>query len=487
MLPASKGGDPWEQGDRDLHQETSVGASVVGWRVGAVVSDVPVGTGGDDGLPGVTAAGHRWLQSASNEQGSTHRWGTDMRIVDVDAHLHEPLDWVARSDPSLAEVIGPPARFMEIAGDIFGVADRSLASLPEAQQPRDRWDLIPPGFVQHLEMTDERQPEDHGDRHDPRHGTEGRLAWCDERGIDVQFLNPTFLVGAIVQVARAGRHDLIRAVQQAWNRWAMEAVDGHIDRLVPVTQIDLHDIEWSVAEMTRMREAGSRAFVIPEAPVGGRGRDEDGNRPLGRSISHPDFEPIWSAAEDLGMAAFAHVGFARERINPGWANNGADSLLTFNVLNMLVGSQVGPQLLLASLVLDGVLERHPGLVVVAEEVGIDWLPHLVNTLELGIGRVPDALRDGEFRPGNLERGAYRLPLSPTEYLQRQVRVSPLPASQPIAGVMQQVPPELLAFCSDYPHVEGTDDAVEICERQLDGVDEAARRAFFSGAGDLIGI
>ena len=76
------------------------------------------------------------------------------------------------------------------------------------------------------------------------------------------------------------------------------------------------------------------------------------------------------------MAAFAHVGFARERINPGWANNGADDLNTFSLLNMLVASQLGPQLLVGALVYDGLLERHPQLTVVVEEVGIDWLPHL---------------------------------------------------------------------------------------------------------------
>ena len=139
------------------------------------------------------------------------------------------------------------------------------------------------------------------------------------------------------------------------------------------------------------------------------------------------------------------------------------------------------------MVLDGVLERHPGLVVVAEEVGIDWLPHLVTTLEVMVGRTPEILHDGEYRPGNLERGGYRLPLTPTEYLQRQVRASPLPASQPIAGVLQQVPPDLLAFCSDYPHVEGTADAVAICERQLRDVDAHVRESFFAGAGDLIGV
>ena len=115
----------------------------------------------------------------------------------------------------------------------------------------------------------------------------------------------------------------------------MNDVAGHTDRLIPVTQIDMQDVEWSIAEMTRMREAGSRAFVLPEAPVA------SGKGQLARSITHPDFEPIWDAAEDLGMAAFAHVGFARERINPGWANNGRDSLLTFNLLNF-IGNQMGP-------------------------------------------------------------------------------------------------------------------------------------------------
>ena len=63
----------------------------------------------------------------------------------------------------------------------------------------------------------------------------------------------------------------------------------------------------------------------------------------------------------------------------------------------------------------------------------------------------------------------------------------VPASQPIAGVLQQLPPNLLAFCSDYPHVEGTTDAVAICERQLKDVDAHTRESFFAGAGDLIGV
>jgi predicted TIM-barrel fold metal-dependent hydrolase len=238
-----------------------------------------------------------------------------------------------------------------------------------------------------------------------------------------------------------------------------------------------------------MREAGSRAFVIPEAPVRS-GRDESGRSVLARSITHPDFEPIWAAAEDLGMAAFAHVGFARERINPGWANNGADNLNTFSLLNMLVASQIGPQLLVGALVYDGVLERHPNLTVVVEEVGIDWLPHLLTAMELSIGRTGVDLRDDQVRPSHLVVGdSYTLPLAPVDYVRRQVRVTPLPATHPLQGVIEQVPPEILCFSSDYPHVEGSASAVELCSRQLTsaGVSDDVRSAFFGGVGELLGV
>ena len=252
--------------------------------------------------------------------------------------------------------------------------------------------------------------------------------------------------------------------------------------MIPVTQIDLRDVDGSIAEMERMRRAGSRAFAIPEAPV------MLPDQKLATSITHPRFEPLWSAAEDLGMAAFGHVGFARESIARGWANNGTDSLRTFSVMSFVVSQQVSAQMLLGSMALDGVFERHPKLVVVIEEMGIDWLPHLVSKLELSIGRTPELLHDGEFRPPHLVRGeTYNLPLTPTEYLRRQVRVAPLPIWEPIRGVMEQVPPELVCFCSDYPHVEGTADAVTICERQLTGFADDVQAEFFGGVGELLRV
>jgi predicted TIM-barrel fold metal-dependent hydrolase len=412
-----------------------------------------------------------------------------MRVIDVDAHLHEPLDWVEQTDPELAKELGPPARFMDIADSLFGMSDPALKTLPDTPFPAGRYGTILPGFIHHLEMTDTRQPEQQATSDaDPFCGPEARLKFCDERGIDVQFLNPTFLVGPFVQAARAHRIDLMPKIRQCWNRWASNQVQGHTDRLIPVTQIDMSNLDWSIAEMTRMRALGSRAFAIPESPVGNpRFAPVGATSKLPKSITHPDFDRLWSVAVDLGMAAFAHVGFGRERINIGWANNGAKDLSTYSLLNMAVAPQMGPQLMLSAMVFDGVFERFPKLTLVVEEVGISWLPHLLGILDHAVGRASlDVLADGEFRP-DFAGTAYRLPLAPSEYLRRQVRVTPLVVSQPLHPTIDLVPPELLCFSSDYPHVEGTGDAVAICERQLAGASEVVKRAFYGSVGELIAL
>ena len=103
-----------------------------------------------------------------------------MRVIDVDAHLHEPLDWVEQTDPKLAEALGPPARFMEVADAVFGVSDPTvLGALPT---PKSGYDTVLPGFIHHLQMTDTRQPERQADSaDDPYCGPEARLAFCDRQ------------------------------------------------------------------------------------------------------------------------------------------------------------------------------------------------------------------------------------------------------------------------------------------------------------------
>src|SRR4029079_12734118 len=93
-------------------------------------------------------------------------------------------------------------------------------------------------------------------RGDARYDMDARVEYLDAQGIDIQFLNPTFLNREIVLARDTGRAEMIERVTRAWNSWATAEVADHNDRLVPVAQIIAADPHWSVAEMTRMRALG---------------------------------------------------------------------------------------------------------------------------------------------------------------------------------------------------------------------------------------
>ena len=144
-------------------------------------------------------------------------------------------------------------------------------------------------------------------------------------------------------------------------------------------------------------------------------------------------------------------------------------------------------MLLGALVFDGVLERHPKLSVIIEEVGASWLPHLLAVLDRSVGRLQSqALIYNEEERPSYAGSAYKLPLAPSEYLTRQVKVTPLVATEPLRPTLD-LTPDILCFSSDYPHVEGTGSAVSICERQLGDLDWLVRAEFYNGVGRSIGL
>jgi len=60
-----------------------------------------------------------------------------------------------------------------------------------------------------------------------------------------------------------------------------------------------------------------------------------------------------------------------------------------------------------------------------------------------------------------------------------VRVAPF-AGEPVGWLIEQLGPDMLCFASDYPHPEGTRDPIGKFEATMEGIDPAARAAFFAG-------
>lgn len=389
-----------------------------------------------------------------------------MRVIDIDSHYLEPADWLEQVDPKLAAEIPPHDPIERVVRFVVGDL---LDTVPRDQLPDDLSRLLAPAgqraLAQSLERIDDEAEVGDAVGMDAAsapmsYDAAARLAYNDAEGIDVQVLNPTFASNAYAAARRAGRPDLARRALEAFNTWSAENVAGHTDRLIPTTMLELGDVDWAVRELTRMRAAGSRCFQVRAEPVEGK-----------KSLAHPDLDPVWAAAADLGMAAIFHIGAARSDVDKGWYFNGG-SPSNFALLHLIAGSMV-PQVALAAMLIEGVFERHPKLVLFVEELGITWLPHFLTTI--------DSITVGPHGENfGYAAGDYTLPLTPREYMRRQVRVTPLVSSDPIRPVFDAVPEELLVFSSDVPHPEGRDGSVAICEAQLEGVADARREAFFGG-------
>jgi len=381
-----------------------------------------------------------------------------MRVIDVDSHFLEPTDWLDQVDPDLARELPPSDPILRVVQNVVGDL---LEVVPTSQRPENLIDMLAPSGRRALKaLLEQSEEESAAVLEGPlaSYDAGARVAFCDDHGIDVQFLNSTLGSGPFASAMKMGRPDLARRGLEAFNRWSAETLAPHIDRLIPIALIDVSDVDWAIQEITRMRRAGSRAFQVRSEPVSDT-----------KSLAHPDLDPLWAAAADLGMAMVLHIGAGRGEVKKGWFFNGGDPG-NFALLHLVNGSVV-PQIALAALLIEGVFERHPGLVVMVQELGITWLPHFIHTI--------DSITVGAYgEQFGMGKGDYKLPLTPSEYMRRQVRVTPLVSADPLRPTLDLVPPEMLVFSSDFPHQEGRSDAVALCANQLDGVEASTREQFF---------
>jgi predicted TIM-barrel fold metal-dependent hydrolase len=396
-----------------------------------------------------------------------------MAVIDVDSHFQGPFTWFEQEFPELA------ARFPEVPAPtmvgalVAALAGETLATLPPEVRPDDPMELVPDlwrpvaeqfAAKQSLAEIDELifatdTPLGQGplaprlDRLFRARGgwhMDDRVAFLDDAGIDVQLVSGNF-----PPIFPGLEPELVTASIAAANTSTAERIGDHVARLVPIANVLLEDVEWSIAELTRMRGLGSRAVHVRAEPVSGM------------SPAHPHFDRFWAAVVDLGMIAYLHAGSGRAFVDPAWSNNGGH-LAPMTMVGAVQYPQV-PTMLFTNLIVAGVFERFPTLTVVAAELGgHTFLPYMLGALDAFV----DDPKISELQ------GRFTLPMRPSEYARRNVRVSPLPVvSLPLAPYLEQLDP-MVVFSSDYPHPEGMDaDAVAWYREHLADVPDDVQDRF----------
>src|SRR5437764_6066211 len=136
---------------------------------------------------------------------------------------------------------------------------------------------------------------------------------------------------------------------------------------------------------------------------------------------------------------------------------------------------MAPQAFLSSMVLGGVFERHPTLRFGVIELGAQWVGPMADLMDQRVAvKLPG-------KPPLSET----LPLKPSEYLARNVRVTPF-YFEPVGTYIDRYGLEdLYVFSTDYPHPEGgTHPIADMYESVKHLGDDVIEKVFVTN-GDLI--
>ncbi|MEX0664321.1 MAG: amidohydrolase family protein [Acidimicrobiia bacterium] len=219
---------------------------------------------------------------------------------------------------------------------------------------------------------------------------------------------------------------------RAHNRWLAEfCADG---RRAGVAQINLHDIDASVAEVRRIADAGiTGGILLPGTPPGL-------DLP---QLFDPSYEPLWAVCEELGVPVNHHTGSAAPPMGP----TDVDAVV------FLLEVSWWAHRALTHLITGGVLERHPGLQLVFTEQGTAWIPDELVRLDYFFDRMGRAEGSQEAEWGRSVVG--ELSLRPSEYWARQCHVGASFIRPAEVELRHAVGVEKIMWGSDYPHKESS--------------------------------
>lgn len=241
---------------------------------------------------------------------------------------------------------------------------------------------------------------------------------------------------------------------RAFNDWLVDYCAHAPDRLLGIAAISLWDVEAGVAELERCAALGLRGGMIWGAP------------PADRPYRSELYDPLWAAAQDLGMPLSLHIV----------TGMGEESRVEFTDAPMRYMNLIHEvQRSLSDIVLSGVLERFPGLQIVSAESDTGWLPHFMQRLDRANEKFGVMLGD-------------QLKIKPSDYVRRQVWATFL--DDPVgAASIETHGEDTFMWGSDFPHSDSTwPDSKTVIDRNLSGVSKRiAQKLVYGNAAGLYGI
>jgi predicted TIM-barrel fold metal-dependent hydrolase len=346
-----------------------------------------------------------------------------------DSHVVEPPDLFTSRVPAKFRDLVPQHEHTDEADWVVIGGERTILSASQSDQAGLRFE----GGVDALEAD--------GTFADVRLGgyiPEENLRENEQDGVWGSVLYPS--TGLVIFSFADG--ELMDACARAFNDWMAEFCATAPSRLKGIGIINVDDVDAAVLELERAHGLGLSGVAITVSPLPEQQYDL------------PMYEPLWEAAEALGMPLSFHIGTNRNTDELNYEFTRAGNATT----DVYVRNSI------ARMIFGKVFERHPGLRVVSVEHETGWAPYFLNRLDY-------AYTERRHYDGRM---MFADDMLPSDFFRRSVFLSF--QEDPIGiELRHRIGVENLLWGSDYPHAESTfPRSQEILDRIMVGVSDEDR-------------
>ena len=196
---------------------------------------------------------------------------------------------------------------------------------------------------------------------------EVRVKWQTEADMDAEVMNPTTMLG----VMRNPDVPVLQASSEVFNDWMAEFASYDPRRLVGISVIPMHDVDWAVRELKRTLDRGLKGPMINCQPPEGCPPYRD-----------PIYDRFWAAAEEAGVPVTLHILTGRVVDALFLARVGQTPEETSANPGLWIDLFIEVQTVLANdFIYGGILDRFPNLKVLCSEFEVSWIPGFMARLD----------------------------------------------------------------------------------------------------------
>jgi len=220
--------------------------------------------------------------------------------------------------------------------------------------------------------------------------------------------------------------------------------------------LPLQDIPASIVELRRaIRELGHTGMVLPP-------------NVNGKNLDHPDFYPLYEAAQQLDLPIGVHWG------NGAYLTAAGTERFNTHFMTHAFGHPFEQMIALTCIICGGIAEQFPRLRFAFLEAGCGWLPYWMHRLR-----------------EHYERRTAEVPLmkkEPLEYLLGgSCYITTEPDEVMLPAVIEEFGDDYILFGSDYPHSDSKfPNAVKFLRGRSDIAETSKQKILSNGVKFLYG-